>query len=160
VFAFSFDRVLPTVFADINDRLHVPLKAIGLTFVISVILTYIAIYTTYIGQLLNVTTIWAIVWILVGISAIVLPFWKKDFATGLIGGRWLLPIFGVLTIVGMGTTFYWSVTNPAIGPSTPGSTLLLVVIFGSAVVIYLARYFYFKGKGLDLIKGQMEIPPE
>ena len=160
VFAFSFDRVLPTVFADINDRLHVPLKAIGLTFVISVILTYIAIYTTYIGQLLNVTTIWAIVWILVGISAIVLPFWKKDFATGLIGGRWLLPIFGVLTIIGMGTTFYWSVTNPAIGPSTPGSTLLLVVIFGSAVVIYLARYFYFKGKGLDLIKGQMEIPPE
>jgi amino acid transporter len=160
VFAFSFDRVLPTVFADINDRLHVPLKAIGLTFVISVILTYIAIYTTYIGQLLNTVTIWAIVWILVGIAAVVLPFWKKDFASGLIGGRWLLPIFGVLTIIGMGTTFYWSVTNPAIGPSTPDSTLLLVVIFGSAVVIYLARYFYFKGKGLDLIKGQMEIPPE
>ncbi len=158
VFAFSFDRVLPTVFADVNDRLHVPLKAVGFTFVISVILTYIAIYTTYIGQLLNVVTIWAVVWILVGISAIVLPFWKKGFSKGLIGDLWLLPIFGVLTIIGMGTTLYWSVTNPAIGPSTPASTLLLVVIFRSAVVIYLARYFYFKGKGLDLIEGQMEIP--
>jgi len=100
------------------------------------------------------------VWMLVGVSAIILPFWKKEFAQGLIGGRWLLPIFGVLTIIGMGTTFYWSVTNPAIGPSTFGSTILLIVIFGSAVVIYLVRYFYFKSKGLDLIKGQMEIPPE
>jgi len=160
IFAFSFDRVLPTVFADVNDRLHVPLKAVGLTMVIAVILTAIAIYTTYIGQLLNTVTIWAIVWILVGISAIVLPFWRKQFTSGLPGGRVLLPLFGVLTVIGMGATFYWSVTNPAIGPSTPGSTGLLVAIFGIAVVIYLARYFYFKGKGLDLIKGQMEIPPE
>lgn len=160
VFAFSFDRVLPTVFADVSDRLHVPLKAVGLTLVIAVILSYIAIYTTYIGQLLNVVTIWSIVWILVGISAIVLPFWKKELSSGLPGGRWLLPIFGVLTVIGMGATFYWSVSVPAIGPSTAGSDILLVVIFGSAVVIYLARYFYFKRKGLDLIKGQMEIPPE
>jgi amino acid transporter len=160
IFAFSFDRVLPTVFADVNDRLHVPLKAIGLTLVISIILTYIAIYTTYIGQLLNVVTIWTIVWILIGISAVVLPFWRKEFASGLPGGRWLLPFFGLLTIVGMGITFYWSVSVPAIGPSTLGSAMLLVVIFGSAVVIYLARYVYFKGKGLDLIRGQMALPPE
>jgi amino acid transporter len=160
VFAFSFDRVLPTVFADIDERLHVPLKAVGLTFVIAVILSYIAIYTTYIGQLLNVVTIWTIVWILVGISAIVLPFWKKELASGLPGGKWLLPVFGVLTVIGMGATFYWSISVPAIGPSTVGSDILLVVIFGSALVIYLARYFYFKGKGLDLIKGQMQIPPE
>jgi len=66
----------------------------------------------------------------------------------------------VLTVIGMGATFYWSVTNPAIGPTTPGSLALLVAIFGSGLVIYLGRYFYFKGKGLDLIKGQMEIPPE
>jgi len=160
VFAFSFDRVLPTVFADINDRLHVPLKAVGLSLVIAVILSYIAIYTTYIGQLLNVVTIWTIIWILVGICAIVLPFWKKDLASGVPGGKLLLPIFGVLTVIGMGATFYWSISVPAIGPSTVGSDILLLAIFGSGLVIYLARYFYFKGKGLDLIKGQMEIPPE
>lgn len=160
VFAFSFDRVLPTVFADVSDKFQVPLKAIGLTLVISIILTAIAIYTTYIGQLLNVVTIWSIVWILVGISAIVLPMYRKQFTSGLPGGRWLLPIFGVLTVIAMGSTFYWSVTNPAIGPSSPGSVALLVAIFASAVVIYLARYFYFKGRGLNLIQGQMEIPPE
>ncbi len=160
VFAFSFDRVLPTIFADVNETLHVPLKATGLTLVIAIILSYIAIYTTYIGQLLNVVTIWTIAWIIVGISAIALPFWKKQFTTGMPGGKWLLPIFGLLTVIGMSITFYWSVSVPAIGPTTPGSALLLIVIFGSAVIIYLARYFYFKNKGFDIIRSQMEIPPE
>jgi len=161
VFAFSFDRVLPTFFADINDRLHIPLKATALTFVIGAIITYIAVYTTYIGQLLNVVTIWSIVWILIGVSAIVFPFWRKDMAQNLVGGRWLLPIFGLGTIIGMGITFYWSVTMPAIGPSLNlGSTALLAVIFGSAVVIYIARYFYFKSRGLDLLLVQKMIPPE
>lgn len=160
VFAFSFDRVLPTFFADINDRLHVPLKAIGLTLVLAVVLTYIAVYTSYIGQLLNVVAIWAIVWVLVGISAIIFPFWRKNLAKNLPGGRWLLPVFGLLSVVAMSITFYWAITMPAIGPSTLSSSILLVVIFGSALVIYLARYFYFKTKGLDLIMGQREIPPE
>ena len=160
VFAFSFDRILPTFFADVNERFHVPLKAMGLTFVLGAILTYIAVYTTYIGQLLNVTTIWTIVWMVVGLSAIVFPFWRKDLASGLPGGRWLLPLFGGLTIIGMATTFYWSISVPAIGPSTSSSDLLLLVIFGSAVVIYLGRYFYLKSKGLDLMQGLKEIPPE
>jgi len=160
VFAFSFDRVLPTVFADVNERFHVPLKAMALSFIVAVFVTWVAIYTTYYGQLLNVTTIWTIVWILVGISAIILPFYRKNLAQNLIGGRWVLPIFGVLTVIGMGITFYWSVTNPNIGPSTPSSAAFLAVIFVSAVVIYVARYFYFKGKGIDLILSQREIPPE
>ena len=161
VFAFSFDRVLPTFFADINDSLHIPLKATVLTFLLGAILTYIAIYTTYIGQLLNVVTIWSIVWILIGISAIVFPFWRKDMAQSLVGGRWLLPICGVATIIGMGTTFYWSITIPAIGASLNlGSSSLLAVIFGSAFIIYVVRYFYFKSKGLDLVQIQRMIPPE
>ncbi|HUK50933.1 MAG TPA: APC family permease [Terriglobales bacterium] len=160
VFAFSFDRVLPTFFADVNDRLHVPLKAMGLTFVLAAIVTYIAIYTTYIGQLLNVTTIWTIVWILVGISGLILPFYRKNLAQNLPGGRFVLPVFSILSIIGMSITFYWAATNPAIGPATLSSSIFLVVIFGSAVVIYLARYFYFKPKGIDLILSQREIPPE
>jgi len=160
VFAFSFDRLLPTAFADINDRLHIPLKGTVLSLAIAAILAYLAVYTTYIGQLLNVVTIWSIVWVLIGIAAIAFPFVKKDMAMDLPGGRWLLPVFGVLVIIGMGTTFYWSVTNPAIGPSTPSSAALLVGIFASAVVIYAIRYFYYKGKGVDISATLKEIPPE
>jgi amino acid transporter len=160
IFAFSFDRVLPTVFADVNDRLHVPLKAMGLTTVIAIIFIIISIYTSYIGQLLNVTVIWTIVWILVGISGIVLPFWRKQFSSGLLGGKLVLPLFGVLTIIAMGATFYWGITNSGLGVTGLGPQLFIVGLFVSGLVIYLARYFYFKTKGLDIIKGQMEIPPE
>lgn len=160
IFAFSFDRVLPTVFADVNDRLHVPLKAVGLTMIVAVIFIIISIYTSYIGQLLNVTVIWAVVWIMVALAAIILPFWRKQFTSGLLGGKVLLPLFGVLTIIAMGATFYWGVTNPSLGPIGSGPFTFILALFGSGFVIYLARYFYFKTKGLDLIKGQMEIPPE
>jgi APA family basic amino acid/polyamine antiporter len=160
VFAFSFDRVLPTFFADVNQRLRFPLKATALVLVLSAILAYFAIYTTYIGQLLNTVTIWSIVWVLVGISAIVFPFVRKDLAQGLPGGRWLLPVFGGLSIIAMGATFYWSVTNKAIGPSSPSSTALLVVIFAVGAIIFAARYFYFRGRGIDMGKALKEIPPE
>jgi amino acid transporter len=160
VFAFSFDRLLPTMFADINDRLHIPLKGTLLTFVVAVVLTYVAVYTSYESQLLNTVTIWSIVWVLVGIAAIILPFARKQFATDLPGGRWLLPVFGILTILAMGATFYWSVTNPAIGPSTPSSTALLAVIFLSGLAIYVVRYFYFKRRGVDISAALKEIPPE
>ena len=160
VFAFSFDRVLPTVFADVNERIHVPLKAVGLTTAVAILFIILSIYTSYIGQLLNVTVIWTIVWMMVGLAAIILPFWRKQFTSGLPGGKLLLPLFGVLTIIAMGTTFYWGVTNSGLGPTGPGSLEFIAALFGSGLLIYLARYFYFKGKGLDLIKGQMEIPPE
>ncbi len=34
------------------------------------------------------------------------------------------------------------------------------LVFGLGFVIYVARYFYFKAKGLDLIHVQKMIPPE
>jgi APA family basic amino acid/polyamine antiporter len=160
VFAFSFDRVLPAFFADVNQRLRFPIKATVLVLILSAILTYIAIYTTYIGQLLNVVTIWTIVWVLVGLSAIIFPFVRKDLAIGLPGGRWLLPIFGSLLVIAMGTTLYWSVTNKAIGPSSPSSATLLAVIFIVGAIIYVTRYIYFKSRGIDMGKALKEIPPE
>jgi amino acid transporter len=160
VFAFSFDRIFPIAFADVNPRFHFPLKATVLTLVVAAVFTYITIYTSYFAQLVNTVTIWAIVWILIGISAIVFPFWKRDTAKGLQGGRVALPVFGVLTILGMGATLYWSATIPAIGAVGPLASAFIVAIFALALVIYAARYFYFKGRGIDITASLREIPPE
>jgi basic amino acid/polyamine antiporter, APA family len=160
VFAFSFDRILPSSLADINPRVHVPIKATILTLVVGAVLVAFTAYTSYIGEVLNTTTIWSIIWIVVGISAIVFPIRRKDLAKGLPGGASLLQIMGVLSIIAMGITFYFAVTTPAIGPSTPAADALLAIIFGSGIIIYLARYFYFKGKGIDIGTALKEIPPE
>ncbi|MDA4133840.1 MAG: hypothetical protein OK454_12065, partial [Thaumarchaeota archaeon] len=101
-----------------------------------------------------------IVWIVVGISAIVFPIRRKTLAQGLPGGKALLQIFGLLSVIAMSITLYYAVTTPAIGPSTASADGLLAAIFGSGVIIYVARYYYFKGKGINLGSVLSEIPPE
>jgi amino acid transporter len=160
VFAFSFDRILPSSFADINARLHIPIKATLVTLVVGAVLVAFTAYTSYIGALLNTTTIWSIVWIIVGISAIVLPIRRKDLSKGLPGGPRVLQIFGFLSVVAMAITFYFAVTTPAVGPSTPDADILLATIFGSGILIYVARYFFYKGKGINIGQMLQEIPPE
>lgn len=160
VFAFSFDRILPSSFADINARLHIPIKATLLTLGVGAVLVAFTAYTSYIGEVLNTTTIWSIVWVVVGISAILFPIRRKDLAKGLTGGALLLQFVGVASVIAMGITFYFAVTTPAVGPSTPAADGLLAIIFGSGIIIYVARYYYFKGKGIDLGAVLKEIPPE
>jgi amino acid transporter len=159
VFAFSFDRLLPSIFADVSQRFHYPVKAVILNVVIGAIFLYIATYTSYLSQTLNTTTIWAMIWVLVGITAIVLPFKRKDLAAYLPGGK-LISVFGVLTVIAFSLTFYYAVTTPAIGPSTPQADLILGVIFGIAFVIYAISYFRNKARGIDLSLLGKEIPPE
>jgi hypothetical protein len=62
--------------------------------------------------------------------------------------------------VAFSITLYYAVTTPAIGPSTIASDVILVVLFGSGLVVYLVAYYYQKGKGLNLGLIGKEIPPE
>ncbi len=159
VFAFSFDRLIPSVFADVSHRFRTPLKAMGLNVVLGAVFIGLTSFTTYVGQLLNVTTLWSIVWIIVGIAAILFPFRRKDLAANLPGGK-LLSVFGAATVVAFSITLYYAVTTPAIGPSTIASDVILAVLFGSGLVVYLVAYYYQKGKGLNLGLIGKEIPPE
>ena len=127
---------------------------------VGAVLVAFTAYTSYIGEVLNTTTIWSIVWVVVGISAILFPIRRKDLAKGLTGGALLLQFVGVASVIAMGITFYFAVTTPAVGPSTPAADGLLAIIFGSGIIIYVARYYYFKGKGIDLGAVLKEIPPE
>jgi basic amino acid/polyamine antiporter, APA family len=163
VFAFSFDRVLPTWLADVNQRFHFPLKASVLNFAIAAIFLFIASYTPWLGLYLNSVTIWSILWVIVSIVAIVMPFRKRDLVSSLPGGRWkfpLLSIIGVITLPLMLANLYWSVTTPAIGPSTVQADSILAIIFVSGLIVYFVSNAYHKSHGVDLKAIYAEIPPE
>ena len=161
IFAFSFDRVLPTAFADINQRFHFPLKATILTLAIGALfLVDFNFYNTYLLATLNTTAIWAVVWVIVGLSAIVFAFRKKEMAKALPGGPSLLIVFGLLSMIAMSITFYYAATNAAIGPFTGAAQGLLGVVFASGLVIYVISYYYHKGKNINLDMVLKEIPPE
>ncbi len=161
VFAFSFDRVLPTALADVNQRFHFPLKATALTLGIGIFFLIDFTYlNTYLVATLNTTAIWAVVWVVVGLAAIVFAVKKKDMAKALPGGPALLIVFGLLSMIVMSATFYFAATNSAIGPFTPAAQGLLIGIFISGLVIYAISYYYHKGKNINLDMVLKEIPPE
>jgi len=163
VFAFSFDRVLPTRFADVSARFHFPLKASVANFVLAAVFLFIASYTPWLGLYLNSVTIWSILWVVVSAVAIALPYRKRDLVSSLPGARWrvpLLSIAGVITLPLMLAIFYWAVSTPAIGPSTLQADSILAVIFITGIVVYLVSKAYHKAHGINLSDIYAEIPPE
>ena len=77
--AWSFDRVLPSALANVNDRFHTPHIAIVLACTLACIPMYLEYFTSFITVQVNLVFLFSIVWFLTSISAIVLPFMKRDF---------------------------------------------------------------------------------
>lgn len=163
VFAFAWDKLLPSKFADVNERFHTPVKAMILNFIVTVAFLTLATFTSYLGVFLNSVAIWSVTWFFASVAAIVLPFKKRDLAKGLPGGNWKVPLItiaGIISMILMAVNFYYSVTTPAVGPSTPGAAAVLVLIFLSGLVLYLTSYYWNKKNGIDLKLIYSEIPPE
>ncbi len=163
-FAFAFDRVLPAKLSEVNDRFHFPVYSSILNFIITACLLAVIIFTSYIWGLLNGTAIYSLVWFLGSVAAIVLPYSRfKDIAKTLPGGTWKVPfltIIGTISAILMALTFYWSVTTPAIGPSTPDAQIFLGTIFIIGAIVYTISYLYNKSRGMDLKLSFAQIPPE
>jgi APA family basic amino acid/polyamine antiporter len=163
VFAFSFDTVLPSWLSDVDDRFRFPTKAAVLNFVVAAIFLVIATFTPWLGLFLNAVAIWSILWILTSLAAIVLPFKKKELLSSMPGGTWKVPLIsmvGVISLILMIANFYFSVTTPALGPSTTQADMILAGIFLSGLIVYVASYFVHKSKGLNLSMVYSQIPPE
>jgi amino acid transporter len=163
VFAFSFDRVLPTQLADVSDRFKVPIKAAVVNLVVALIFLVITVYTSIFSTNLNAIVIYSFVWVLASIAAVVLPYRKKVLAAMLPGAKWRIPlitIVGAISAVLMIANLYWSATTPAIGPSSPRAGAVMAGIFLVGLFIYFGSRMYRKRQGINLDLAYAEIPPE
>jgi len=106
MFGMAFDRMFPSMFGDVNDRTHTPVKATIFTIIVSTIFAYIS-FTTF-GFLVSAanSVFWsALYYFIYSIAAIMLPFkrpdiWKKGI-TKTVGGLPLVTILGAFSAVGM-----------------------------------------------------------
>jgi APA family basic amino acid/polyamine antiporter len=170
LFAWSFDRVMPTHFADVNDRTHTPIKATVVMIVIALIYAYVAVYQFGLLSALfsyGVAGIF-LAFIIVAIAAIVFPYRRKilfenadPLAKKKLAGIPLLSILGVLSIIASLIVVY-SVILPAIGTSSFLSVLVegIIPTFIIGAVVFAIAYALRKGQGLDLSMVGKEIPPE
>jgi amino acid transporter len=165
VFAFSFDRAFPAMFADISERFHFPVKATILSFVAAVIFLILTAFTTWVGMFLNMTTLGCIVWAIGSVCAIILPYRKnrKELAVGLPGSKWpiqLISIIGVLSLAVNLMVIYFALTTSFVGPSTPASSAILILIFVSGGLIFAVRSLHLRRQGFSLNQVYSQIPPE
>jgi len=166
VFAFAFDRVFPASMAEVSDRFHGPVNATFFNFVAAAVLFVIAVYGTGgLSALLNGTTLTSIYTGAGCLVAIIIPYTsKKGLVAHLPGSHWRVPlisIVGFIAFVLIGPlTFYYAVTVPAIGPSTPLSDVILVGILIVGALVFAVRYYYLKLRGIDLGMVYKKIPPE
>ncbi|HEY6410898.1 MAG TPA: amino acid permease [Ktedonobacteraceae bacterium] len=174
LFAWSFDRVMPSRLADVNERLHSPVVATVVIAIVIEVFTYITIKTNYFGQLLGLAGFSALVGVIVSIAAIVFPFRRPDIlekSPAIVRARFLgmpvMTIWGSLSLIVNAVLCYIAFTSPAFG-GTPNvlDPAFLRGIFFSSLGIIIPVIFYFisrminKSRKLDISMAFKDIPPE
>jgi basic amino acid/polyamine antiporter, APA family len=167
IFAWSFDRVIPSKFSDINERFHTPVVAIGLVALINIV--GLALYTYGPPSILSFVSGAGLAEILslivVALAAIVFPFVKKDLferspANIKLAGVPLISIAGTISLVFFLMIEYFYFTNSLYGANIPivYEVTAFSIIFPA--VIFLAASYYRKAHGSDLSLAFKELPPE
>jgi amino acid transporter len=174
VMAWGFDRVLPSWFSNVNDRLKSPVNAIIFTFVVSQIflipLAFLPIFTTIFSSGLIG---FVIDYLVVSIAAVAFPFVKKDLyqRTGLSGYKIaslpLTGVAGVISAIFMVLLMYGILTNPGFAIYNPSNPVTTVIDYGIAFSVFIVGIAIFyvsksarKSKGIDLSLAFRDLPPE
>jgi len=166
MFTWSFTRIMPEALAKVDKR-GSPWVTVAASGILAEVFLYLFTYTAVLN-LVNYTIIWAIIFFLGGISAILFPYTKKalfEASPGIvkkrIGGIPLLVIAGIINECLFGFTIIFSIINPAFsGPSGASAYEMIGTIFISGIVVYLIAHFIRKNQGVDLALVWKEVPPE
>lgn len=169
IFAWSFDRSFPEVFAEVHPTLRSPLNANILNFILSLIACIMCwgwwIYGIF--TLLDNVACWA--WIFpdmfVALAATAMPImrpeiYKESPTSGWrIGGCPLEYIFGVLSFVSMGL-FVWLVLGTLVPGGSPTPDIMLIMaVLGIGLIISLVCQHLATKKGVPVSEIFRAVPP-
>ena len=167
IFAWSFDRVIPSKFADISERFRTPHLAIIAVVVLGVVSEYVYFLLGWSGSFTMGTVIWDVSYVVPGLALAVFPFVKKDifsqapgFVRMKLAGVPVMSIVGIITAAAFAWEGYIGFITPAAAVPTQFGYYLVGSVIALAFVIYAASWAYHKHEGLDLSMALKAIPPE
>jgi len=168
IFAWGFDRIIPTAFTRVDKR-GSPWLTVVLCFILSEIFAYLWLFAPqYMGFSLHTITLWALGWVLVGVAGMVFPFSKPgifdkapEIVKKKVAGIPLVSILGLLTII-VGIFIMWSCLVPCFAGLYPAETYAqtVVTLILLPIIIYYASYYYHKSRGIPVEMQFKEIPPD
>ena len=171
VFAWSFDRLLPEKFSEVNERTHSPVPAILLIMgLVTAMLAWSVASTDFatwlaLGVLAGVVCV-----VIVGVAAIMFPTRRPDLyraspANINVAGIPVLYIVGPLAILVMLFLTWLTLQYPALALyGDPNNAWWVPTFIGGIVVVGLVVYFGAKyirrSQGVDIDLVYRELPPE
>jgi len=166
IFAWSFDRILPSKLSEVNERTHAPVPAVITASVIVLAILIWSVFSTSFFTLLSLGVLAGVVTILtVSVAAIALPFRRPDLyrnspANVSIAGVPVLPIVAVLSIAVMIGLAYVVLSYPQLGiiPWQGFAFMGALVVLGLLIYFIARAVRSTQGINLDLI--YRELPPE
>jgi basic amino acid/polyamine antiporter, APA family len=167
IFAAAFDRILPERVADVSEKRHVPIWALVLMLVPSIVVGYLYAYTSkFSTYILDATLVIAVTFFGTAIAAAILP-WRKPqlyrnspIARYNVAGIPLITISGVLTAGFIGFNLWKWFKDDLYAVNNQQSLVFMGIMYGLAIVIYAVAYFVRRGQGINLKAIYQEIPVE
>ena len=167
LFAYSFDRVIPTYFAK-TDRRGSPWTAVLLGTIIAEIFFLINVFET--TDIAYSILAWFFAWAIVGVVGIIFPFTSRgkqifdkspEIVKKKIAGVPLITIFGVATLIISVAIDYYMILPflQGLASSLYIWITILMFVLPSFVIYYLSRV-YHKAKHVPMELQFKEIPPD
>ena len=168
IFSLAFDRVIPTMFADVSERFHTPVRANIVAALVSIFFLVGSAYA-FLGVYVNSIVAWTSIYLIVMITATVFPFIKKDLFEAFpplgkkkVAGFPAMSIAGIFGTIALLIVFYYLFNSPVVGISVGSliGTSVIVATYVVGMIIYYAAKAYRAKEGIDLSYAFKQIPPE
>ncbi|HWF71945.1 MAG TPA: APC family permease [Solirubrobacteraceae bacterium] len=167
IFAWSFDRVMPSILADVSPRTGAPVNASILTAaVMGVSATcYLFVPIKWTAFIAGAETMGLITFAIVGLCALILP-WRRPDIWNLSPYRWMIGRIPVISVLGLATfaieawLIYYLLTNKALGANSAATLRLLPSLLVIGLLWFGGAALFARRGGMSLVSGQKELPPE
>jgi basic amino acid/polyamine antiporter, APA family len=170
MFALSFDRILPTKLADVQERSHLPVNATVVSAVVLMLFGALTIFSAgFVSWARNSLLMALFVLIMASVSGTILPFRRRDLyessprvLRGSVGAVPVTSIVAGLSVVILCWLFYVAATHTTLsGGYSVSSVGTLVGVGVAGMVAYVVSRTYLRRvKGVNIELAMKELPPE
>ncbi|MCI4433884.1 MAG: APC family permease [Thermoplasmata archaeon] len=164
LFAWSFDRMAPEIFTKVNPRTKVPVISTITVGIFSMAGLFAYVYIPQVA-ILDVIPLFEFGYLIPALTAILIPFVKKDmYNNAFVVKR---KVLGIPVITWLGAIAFAGIIYGIIGlwnsylmPINLVTAVAIIGIYALGAAIFIAMYFINKRKGINVLYAFKEVPPE
>ena len=167
VFAWAFDRVVPTFLSNVDMKYHTPYAALIFVTIVAIIFQALWLWTPLLQYFAYIVFGWMIMQIITSIAALLFPARRKDIwerAPSIVRGRiGPVPILHILAVISIILSIYlgYASISPAfVGELDPSILTFTIGLFLIGIIIYFVSSLYHRKTGIPLELSFKELPPE